>query len=171
MALIVLVVCIGFLAALAIRAAGRKRALIIAVSLIALGAWLWASETVIWRDDEYRQVIAEFKQATPFVRQADLGGGQSGWNENLVAPNDIRVSVRAGAHIDTATVRYSDEDAPREMFRPVDYTNISDVRSQGNLLYVLRSITLFRTEYRLTVFDINRRVVIADRRVDVGEVK
>jgi hypothetical protein len=116
---------------------------------------------VIWRNDEYRRVIAEFKQATPFAKRADLGH----------APNGIGVNMRAGAHIDTATVRYSDEGSPRQMFRPVDYTNISDVRTHGNVLYILRSITLFHTEYRITVFDVDRREVSADRRVDVADVR
>ena len=171
MALVVLLVCIGLLAAWAMRAAGWKGAVLVAVALIALGGGWSASETVIWRNDEYRRVIAEFKQATPFVRRANPGDGESDWNENLVARNGVRVNVRARAHLDTATIQYSDEGSPREMFRAVDYTNIADVRRHGNLLYVLRSITLFHTEYRITVFDVDRRTVTADRRVDVGEVR
>jgi len=171
MALVLLLVCIGLLAALAKRAAGWKGAVLVALALIALGGGWWASENVIWRNDEYRRVIAEFKQATPFAKRADLGHGESGWKENLVAPNGIGVNMRAGAHIDTATVRYSDEGSPRQMFRPVDYTNISDVRTHGNVLYILRSITLFHTEYRITVFDVDRREVSADRRVDVADVR
>jgi len=79
--------------------------------------------------------------------------------------------VRAGDHLDIATVRYSDERAPRQLFPPADYTNISDVRRLGTTLFILRSIALFRTEYRLTAFDVDRPAPIADRRVDLADVR
>lgn len=82
--------------------------------------------------------------------------------------NRARLSPVAKAIV---TVRYSDEASVREVFAPADYINISDVRRRGAVLYVLRSITLFRVEYRLAVYDLNSRARLTDRRVDVNDVK
>jgi hypothetical protein len=69
------------------------------------------------------------------------------------------------------TVWYSDESERRRVFPPADYENISDVRLLGDVLYVHYSITLFRREDRLAVFDLRRRKVVADRRVDRNDLK
>jgi len=150
---------------------GLKRVLIGAAALTVLMGTVCVSMTIIWRDDQYQQLIAEFKAAPSFPKRPDLGDGRSGWKENIATANAVRADLTAGEHFDIATVRYADEGSPRQLFPPADYTNISDVRRRGDALYILRSITLFRTEWRLTVFDVDHRIVVADRRVDAEDVR
>lgn len=166
-----LVLCIGLLVALAVRAAGWKRVLIGTVALTLVTGVIWVSSTIVWRDDQYRHVTAEFKAAAPFPKRADLSGGGSGWDESIKIASAVRADLTARDHLDIATIRYSDEGAPRQLFPPADYTNISDIRWRGDKVYILRSITLFQTEWRLTVFDVDRRVVVGDRRVDADDVR
>jgi hypothetical protein len=167
----VLLLCCSLLIALAVRAWGWRRVLAGVTGLVLLAGAFWLSGTVIWRDDEYRRVTLDFKAATPIAKRSDRGDGQTGWNEHIAIPGTVHANLRAGDHLSIATIRYSDETSPRQMFPPADYTNIGEIRRRGSLLYILRGITLFRTEYRLNVFDVNRRVVVADRRVDLADVK
>ncbi|HXD18523.1 MAG TPA: hypothetical protein VN654_16030 [Vicinamibacterales bacterium] len=96
--------------------------------------------------------------------------GNPGWNQDLTVTSAVRVHLLAGEHFAFATLRYSDEKTPRQVFKPADYTNIGDVRRSDDMLYVLRSITLLRIEDRLTGYDLRNRVVLADRRLDPSDL-
>lgn len=153
------------------QAVGWKRTLLGALSVVIVGAAFWTYNTLIWRDAEYWLVADDFKRATAVAKQADIGDGRSGWAESIAIATGVRANLRAGEHMDVATVGYSDETSRRDVFAPADYINISDVRMHASVLYILRSITLIGSEYRLAVYDLNQRAVIADRRVDLRDVK
>jgi len=155
-------------------------ALVIALSVIVLifaraGASLatgigWTSATTVSRDAEYRRIIDGFDNAMPLPKSTIDSLRNPGWNQDLAVTSAVSVHLRAGEHLDVARLRYSDEAVPREAFKYADYTNIGDVRRSGDMLYILRSITLFRVEYRLTAYDLRNRAVLADRRVSPSDL-
>jgi len=136
--------------------------------MLAIG---WISATTVWRDAEYRRTIDAFDHATSLSKGTVDSLGNPGWNQDLAVTSAVRVHLLAGEHLDVAKLRYSDERLPRQVFTPADYTNISDVRRSGDMLYILRSIVLLRVEYRLTAYDLRKRVLVADRRVSPLDLK
>jgi len=124
----------------------------------------------IRRDAEYMRIIGAFDHAMPLLKGTIDSLRNPGWNQDLAVTSTVRAHLLAGEHLNVATLRYSDEATARQVFTSADYTNISDIRRSGDLLYILRSITLFRVEYRLTVYDLRNRAVLADRRVSPSDL-
>jgi hypothetical protein len=142
------------------------RGVVAMVVLIGIGACL---AMPLRRDAEYSRVIADFKSATALPQMPLDRSNSLGWIADFEGANGVGVHLRAGAHLTDARLQYSDEQSPRPVFNYKDYTNIIDIRVRGRLLYVLRAISLFRTDYRLTVYDLNGRMVVTDRRVDITD--
>lgn len=170
--LTVIAVSVGLLLwAIALKIGFRRIVLGTSVIVAVTGLWV-AYSTVIWRDTEYWRTTEGFRTASVIAKRADPDLlDNTGWNEVLLIAGGLRVTIRAAPVRDVATVQYSDEVSPRNLFPYRDYTNVMDVRRKGDVLYVLRSITLVGSETRLTVFDLARREVIADRRVGSDDVR
>jgi hypothetical protein len=174
---VVLVVCIGWLIILIVRAAGWRRALIGAVVLIVLAGALWVFNTTVWRDDEYRRVTAAFKEAEPFPKQADIGGRRGGWNETIVtnarsararaptqscAPGIISTS-RPFATRTNARLASSSRPPTTRTFR----TSAGWARRCSSCV---RSLFSARSTGSRRSMSIGRRL-FADRRVDLADVR
>jgi len=125
----------------------------------------------IRRDAEYSRVVKEFKEAGPLAQRTLDASGNVGWDADFAVAGGVTAHLRAGMHLTDARVHYADEQSPRPVFDYKDYTNISDIRVRDSVLYVLRVISLFQNEYRLTVYDLNRRAVVTDRRIALTDVK
>jgi hypothetical protein len=169
---IILVICTGMLVWLVVRRAGLKRTLYGTATAFVIVGCLYASAKTIWKDSEYRRVVADFKRAMP-LKKRDLDGSRyQGWDEKLSLPaSPLTVYLHAADRFDIATARYSDEPESRPLFKLYEYTGISDVRHRDGTIYIVRSISFFWTEWRLTVFDLKTREVVTDRRVDPTDVK
>lgn len=172
--LAVIAVSVGLLLWAIVLKVGFRRTLLGTLVVAAVvGLWV-AYSTVIWRDEEYRRITDGFKTAALITKRDDpdvISGSSNGWNESLLLSGGVRVTIRARAFFGAATAQYSDEVSSRNLLPPRDYTTVIDVRREGDVLYVLRGITLVGTERRLTVFDLARREVIADRRVGSDDVR
>ncbi len=170
---IALLAFVGLFCWSVIMAAGWKRTIVgTACVLLAIGGW-WIYETAVWRDAEYRRVIDGFQRATAYVKNPgpkSVNGG-SGWDEGIALANGITANLVARDHLDIATLRYSDEASRRELFPYRDYTNITSLRRRGMELYILRTITLLRVEYRMAIYDLAHREVVADRRINPSDLR
>jgi hypothetical protein len=152
----------------------RRRKLVVAATCIAaIIALLWVKETAIWRDDEYWRLVGGYERARPVTKQPDLkepGVFPDRWYELMPLAEGITAAIEAlGSLNPSTTVRYSDSPTVYQLYPARDYTTLIDLRVDGEIIYVLRSISLIGTERRLVLFDLTSREVIADRRVDPND--
>jgi hypothetical protein len=114
------------------------------------------------RSDQYKAAIAAYKAAAVLPSEKDIESGNRVWNQPLPAESPVRATVTGRAHMDIITVNYPDAPEPRLVHPPEDYTTNQDVRDKGSTLYVYRAVTLMWTEYRLAVYDLANRKLLAD---------
>ena len=171
---IVLVLCGGLLLWCVVRAAGWKRTLIGSACILITVAATWIYNTAIWRDAEYRRELDGYKGAMAVTRERDpndVAPPSLRWREDIALPNRVMATITASEAFDVARLKYSDERNPRAIFKYADYTSVLDVRRKGNDLYVLRDIILLLSERRLSHYDLSRRMLIVDRRIDPDDLR
>ena len=145
---------------------------ITATAIVIILAAIWARETLVWRDDEYLRLVDGYKRARSLTKQPDAKRDSfpDRWHESFQLRDGVTATVEA---LDTlnprATVTYSDAQTVHHLHQPRDYTTLVDLRIEGTSLYVMRGIALFTSEQRLVLFNLTRREVIADRRVDSSD--
>jgi hypothetical protein len=143
---------------------------IAATAIILLLAVFWAKETLVWRDETYWRLVEGYKRARSVKRQPDAnrpGFLPDRWHESVQLPDGVTATVEALDSLNPrATVTYSDAPTVHDLYQPRDYTTLVDLRIDGTSVYVMRSIELITSERRLALFDLTRRQVTADRRVD-----
>jgi len=114
----------------------------------------------MWRSQGYRDVIAEYKTATVLPSEVDKDGTRI-WNQPLPPDSPVKATV-TGRSMDAIQVTYPDEPKSRLAHPLQDYTSIREVRVKGSRLYVYRAAVLMWTEYRLAVYDLEKRKQQAD---------
>jgi hypothetical protein len=143
---------------------------VVATAIIVILAILWAKETLVWRDDPYWSLVESYKRARPIRKQPDAkrpGFLPDNWVESVQLPEGVTATIEAVESLNPrATVTYSDAPTIHDLYQPRDYTTLVDLRIDETGVYVLRNIELVTSEQRLTRFDLTRRQVTADRRVD-----
>ena len=142
------------------------------ICLLVLVVALNSRRDVLQRDDEYRRLQDTVRMANviaPMSERDDYGGVREFWNAPLTLSNGTKVTVKIEKMPNgNAVAVYSD--GSEKSIRPLaDYTNHLCVAVNADDLYLLRSITLFNTQYRLLRFDLRNGVIAVDRRVDVGD--
>lgn len=152
----------------------RTRKLVFAgATLAAFAIAAWIFNTTVWRDAEYWKLIEGYKAARVLPKRPDAQDPRNvkRWEEQIALPNGISVTLVALEGFTSSTVRYSDEQTPRDIYRYVDYTVPTDVRIRGGQLYILRGIALLTREMRLLLYDLTRRELVVDRRVDDRDLR
>ena len=79
-----------------------------------------------------------------------------------------RVQGRAG--MDVMRVHYSDERAPRTLYKYVDYSSPGEVRVDRGVLYVYWSEILLGSKSFVLAYDLEKRQVLTKHRVDPKDV-
>jgi len=110
-------------------------------------------------------MISAYLSATP-VPEAPPNEEQLKWNVELPVANGVAARIQARDHMDVVKLHYSDEPEPRALYRYVDYSNPVGIRRDGHRLFVCWAETLFRTNYWLLEYDLERRRETQRRRVD-----
>ena len=110
-------------------------------------------------------MISAYSTATP-VPQAPSSDEQLQWNVELPIAKGVAARIQARDHMDVVKVHYGDEPAPRELYRYVDYSNPIAIRRDGHKLFVCWVEILFRPNYWLLEYDLERRRETQRRRVD-----
>ncbi len=143
---------------------------IVATAIIVALTIVGAKETLVWRDDPYWRLVDGYKRAQPIKKQPDAkrpGFLPDRWVESVQLPQGVTATIEAVESLNPrATVTYSDAPTAHDLYQPRDHTTLVDVRIDETGVYVLRRIELITNEQRLTRFDLTRRQVTADRRVD-----
>jgi hypothetical protein len=132
-------------------------------SLVAL-VTVWGCAS-IRRNADYRQMISAYSSATP-VPEAPPNDEQLQWNVDLPTANGVVARIQARDHMDAVKLHYGDEPEPRNLYRYVDYSNPVGIRRDGPTLFVCWAETLFRTNYWLLEYDLERRRETQRRLVD-----
>lgn len=120
------------------------------------------------RDAAYFQLLGQFGKAhsRDFVTQ---GASTPSWRfEVPLAGVTAKVEGRKG--MDVIRVQYSDEAQPRTLYEYVDYSNPIDVRVDRATLYVYWSETLLSSSSYVLAYDLEKRQLLAKRRVDPSDV-
>jgi hypothetical protein len=152
----------------------RIRWLTLAGVLITLSiALIWAKETLVWRDGEYHRLVRAYGTARSIDQQADVGfPPHDRWHQAVAISIGVTATIDVPDSLNPpATISYSDRPTVFQLYPPRDYTTVIDVRLDGVSLFVLRAVALVGTEHRLVMFDLIRREVVVDRRVDPNDVK
>lgn len=121
------------------------------------------------RTHGYHEAIAAFERATD-IPSTEAGQGVPVWRANLSTRASGEVTVTGRAFMDVLKVQYADEHEPRLIVPPEDYPTTLDARSDGSALYVYRAVTVVWTEYRLAVYDLEKRQLRNDWLVDPDDV-
>jgi hypothetical protein len=126
---------------------------------------------MLQRDEEYwrlRNIFRMAKVIAPMSKH-DNYGVREFWNAPLTLSDGSTVTVKIDKVMNgNAVVAYPD--GSEKSIRPhADYTHHLCVAVDGDDLYLLRSISLFDTQYRLVRFDLRNGAIAVDRRVDGGD--
>jgi hypothetical protein len=141
--------------------------LLIGGTLVIAAALMWVQSNVVWRDETYWALIRGYGNARSIHKPA-----ANRWKEVLSLPNGIAtVETLDEVMENRTTITYSDGATVSSLYPDRTYTNLIDVRVDDANLYVLRSITLFRTERRLLQFSLADRTLVMDRRVEGDDIK
>lgn len=152
----------------------RKLIVVTLILLIAVTGGLWVVISgwppIVLRDSRYRELIAAFQNAQ---RRDHLwrGDENAGWDfEVLLAEKQTSVQVKAFPHMAVVRIQYKDEGAERPLYKYVDYSNPKELRTEGNILYVSWTETMFGTKYWLLAYDLAGRREITRHRVDPVDI-
>jgi hypothetical protein len=116
----------------------------------------------MWRSEQYRAAVADYKTATVLPSERDQDNGDRVWKQSLPADSPMKATITGRAHLDIIAVTFPDGSKPQLVHQPADYTNNLEIRVKGSTLYVYRAVTLVWTEYRLAVYDLAKRKRQAD---------
>jgi len=136
----------------------------VAVSAVAGGC------AQVTRNTEYHAAIDSFRRAVPHepVARAELSAE---WNFQLQVPgSDVTVSVRAIDAPSVVTIRYSDENADRPLYKYRDYSIPVAIRTTDQVLYVYWTEALFSSHSWLLTYDWQHRREIQRWRVDPNDM-
>jgi hypothetical protein len=106
--------------------------------------------------------VAEYKIATVVPSETDHEGRTRVWKQPLPSESPVKASVSGSGHMDIIKVHYPDAPEPLLVHAPEDYTTNLEVRVKGSTLYVYRAVIVLWTEYRLAVYDLGNRKLLAD---------
>lgn len=148
----------------------RKLIVVTLILLVAVAGGFWVVISgwppIVIRDRRYRELIAAFQSAQ---RRDHLwrGNDNAGWDfEVQLAEKQTNVQVKALPHMAVVTIKYNDEGAERPLYKYVDYSHPKELKTEGNILYVSWTETMFGTKYWLLAYDLPGRREITRRRVD-----
>jgi hypothetical protein len=135
-------------------------------------AGLWA--IVYWppvmRNHYYWELVGDFQRAQSKAKIQN-GDEKAGWDFQIQMPGSkTTAQVQASSSAGIATIKYSDEDAKRNLYEYTDYTGPVGIRIAENVLYVHWAHTLFNTKHWILAYDLVGRREIARRRIDPGDL-
>ena len=142
------------------------------IALAAVIAAVVAREYValpIVRDAGYRALVDAYARAVPHQR-TPRGQEEPEWNVDLPLPDGASVRVHARRQMAVVSVQYSDETAPRPLYKYEDYSNPVAIRTAGNVLYVSWDEILLHADHWILAYDLASRREIERRRVDPNDL-
>jgi hypothetical protein len=131
---------------------------IVALSYVLAGCDASSVRRPLWKSEQYRNVITEYRAATVLPSTKDKYGNRV-WNQPF--PLDFsQTPIAIGLdprRMGSLAVSYADQFEPHPVHPAEDYTSNIEVRIKGSTLYVYHEVVLTWTEYHLAVFDIANR--------------
>jgi len=140
---------------------------ILIAAAVAAGLWRIAYGPLIIRNHNYWELVSDFQRAQIKSRIQD-GDEKGGWDFQIQIP-ESKTTAQVSAS-SSATIKYSDEGAWRNLYKFVEYTSTADIRIGENVLYVHWAHTLFNTKHWILAYDLVGRREITRRRIDPGDL-
>ena len=140
---------------------------ILMAAAVAAGLWRIAYGPLIIRNHYYWELVSDFQRAQ--IKSEIQDGDKKGeWDFQIQIPGS-KTTAQVGAS-SSATIKYSDEGASRNLYEFVEYTSTAGIRIGDNVLYVHWAHTLFNTKHWILAYDLVGRREITRRRIDPGDL-
>jgi len=140
--------------------------ILIAAAVLA-GLWRIAYGPLIIRNHYYWELVSDFQRAQ-IKSEIQDGDKKGGWDFQIQIPGS-KTTAQVGAS-SSATIKYSDEGASRNLYEWTDYCSPAGIRIGENVLYVYWTHTFFNTKHWMLAYDLVGRREITRRRIDPNDL-